>query len=104
MGAMAKEILRRRKALEEERSIQLGDSYCHYCVDVSYPSALNRDLEVQLWTFVSFFHQTWDPLASLSPSRLLSPREIPSPLPGFIDVAMILLGLQVGQNCIITQS
>ena len=36
-----------------------------------------------------------DPLASLSPSKLLAPRQLPDPVPGFIDVAMILLGLQV---------
>jgi len=35
-----------------------------------------------------------DPLASLSPSKLLAPRQLPDPVPGFIDVAMILLGLQ----------
>ena len=37
----------------------------------------------------------WDPLASLLPSRLLAPRELPDPQQGFIDIAMILLGLQV---------
>ena len=36
-----------------------------------------------------------DPLACLSPSKLLAPRQLPDPVPGFIDVAMILLGLQV---------
>ena len=37
----------------------------------------------------------WDPLASLLPSRLFAPRELPDPQQGFIDIAMILLGLQV---------
>jgi len=42
--------------------------------------------------------ETWDPLSSLFPSRLLAPKELPGPLPGFIDVAMILLGLQANER------
>ena len=42
-----------------------------------------------------------DPLASLSPSKLLAPRQLPDPVPGFIDVAMILLGLQVTPHIIV---
>ena len=42
-----------------------------------------------------------DPLASLSPSKLLAPRQLPDPVPGFIDVAMILLGLQVSLHVIV---
>ena len=42
-----------------------------------------------------------DPLASLSPSKLLAPRQLPDPVPGFIDVAMILLGLQVSLHVIL---
>ena len=45
-------------------------------------------------------NQTWDPLSSLSASHLLAPRDLPAPLPGFIDVAMILLGIQVEHKCI----
>ena len=44
-------------------------------------------------------NQTWDPLSSLSASHLLAPRDLPAPLPGFIDVAMILLGIQVEHKC-----
>ena len=46
------------------------------------------------------YNQTWDPLSSLSASELLAPRDLPAPLPGFIDVAMILLGIQVEHKCI----
>ena len=46
------------------------------------------------------FFQIWDPLSSLSASELLAPRDLPAPLPGFIDVAMILLGIQVEHKCI----
>ena len=75
---------------------------CHLCGTLFIPPycillPFNKtQMFGKLWTIGwYFFHQTWDPLSSLSPSRLLAPKELPAPHPGFIDVAMILLGLQV---------